>query len=256
MNAFVTGGSRGIGRAIVLRLAAAGWGCAFTYMEREDEARATVEAARAGAAEAAGAPEATEAPLVRAYRMDQRDAEAVEATVEAACDDFGSIHAVVNNAAIVRNNAAAWMTDEEWDEVMRTDLYGPFYVTRAFLQPFIAQRHGRFVNIGSLAQDGSSGQANYAAAKAGLIGLTKTIAKEYGPRGITSNAVTVGYVETDMTREHMASALKDFWVTHCPTRRTSGADEIAAAVQYLISPGAESVNGHVLCVSGGLTYAP
>ena len=251
MNAFVTGGSRGIGRAIVLRLAAAGWGCAFTYVEREDEAQATVEAARGGAAQAGAG-----SPLVRAYRMDQRDAEAVEATVDAALGDFESIHAVVNNAAIVRNNAAAWMTDEEWDEVMRTDLYGPFYVTRAFLQPFMAQRFGRFVNIGSLAQDGSSGQANYAAAKAGLIGLTKTIAKEYGSRGITSNAVTVGYVETDMTRDHMASTLKDFWVKHCPTQRTSGADEIAAAVQYLVSPGSESVNGHVLWVSGGLTYAP
>lgn len=252
MNAFVTGGSRGIGRAIVLRLAAAGWGCAFTYVEREDEARATVEAARA-AAERLGAGDV---PPVLAYRMDQKDSDAVEATVETALDQFGSMHAVVNNAAIVRNNAAAWMTDEEWDDVMRTDLYGPFYVTRAFLQPFMAQRHGRFVNIGSLAQDGSSGQANYAAAKAGLIGLTKTIAKEYGSRGITSNAVTVGYVETDMTREHMASALKDFWVKHCPTQRTSGADEIAAAVEYLVSPGSESVNGHVLCVSGGLTYAP
>ena len=193
---------------------------------------------------------------VRAYAMDQKNPEAVEATVEEAIRDFGSFNAVVNNAAVVRNNAAAWMSDEEWDDVLRTDLYGPFYVTRAFLSEFIPQRHGRFVNIGSLAQDGSSGQANYAAAKAGLIGLTKTIAKEYGPKGITSNAVTVGYVETDMTRTHMAEPLKDFWVRHCPTQRTSQGDEIAAAVQYLISSGSESVNGHVLYVSGGLTYAP
>lgn len=252
MNAFVTGGSRGIGRAIVLRLAEAGWGCAFTYVERDEEARATIEAARAAAEQRDRSP----APPLVAYRMDQKDADSVEATAERVIEDFGAIHAVVNNAAIVRNNAAAWMTDEEWDDVMRTDLYGPFYVTRAFLQSFIAQRHGRFVNIGSLAQNGSSGQANYAAAKAGLIGLTKTIAKEYGSRGVTSNAVTVGYVETDMTREHMASALKDFWVEHCPTRRTSSADEIAAAVEFLVSPDSGSINGHVLCVSGGLTYAP
>lgn len=250
-NAFVTGGSRGIGRAIVLRLAEAGWGCAFTYLERDEQAQATIEAVRAAADQRDVA-----APPIVAYRMDQRDATSVEATAERALDELGAIHAVVNNAAVVRNNAAAWMTDEEWDEVMRTDLYGPFYVTRAFLQPFVAQRHGRFVHIGSLAQEGSSGQVNYAAAKAGLIGLTKTIAKEYGSRGITSNAVTVGYVETDMTREHMASALKDFWVEHCPTRRTSSADEIAAAVQFLVSPESGSVNGHVLCVSGGLTYAP
>jgi 3-oxoacyl-[acyl-carrier protein] reductase len=163
---------------------------------------------------------------------------------------------VVNNAGVVRNNAAALMSDEQWKEVIDTDLSGPFYVIRSFLTHLMASRWGRIINISSLAQEGSSGQANYAAAKAGLIGLTKTLAREYGPRGITSNIVTVGYVETDMTDAHMAQKLHDAWLEYCPIKRIGTAEEIASLVRYLASEEAGFVNGEVIRVAGGLSYVP
>jgi NAD(P)-dependent dehydrogenase (short-subunit alcohol dehydrogenase family) len=120
----------------------------------------------------------------------------------------------------------------------------------------MGRRWGRIINISSLAQEGSSGQANYAAAKAGLIGLTKTLAREYGPRGITSNVVTVGYVATDMTEDHMASKLQQIWMEYCPLKRVGTAEEIASLVRYLSTAEAGFINGEVIRVAGGLSYAP
>jgi NAD(P)-dependent dehydrogenase (short-subunit alcohol dehydrogenase family) len=148
------------------------------------------------------------------------------------------------------------MTDEQWQDVIATDLSGPFFVIRSFLTHMMSERWGRIINISSLAQDGSSGQANYAAAKAGLIGLTKTLAREYGPRGITSNIVTVGYVETDMTDAHMAQKLHDIWLEYCPIKRIGTADEISSLVSYLASDEAGFINGEVIRVAGGLSYVP
>jgi 3-oxoacyl-[acyl-carrier protein] reductase len=246
MNAFITGGSRGIGRSIVLALARKGVGCAFTYANDAKAAEETLVLAR----------EAAPGVTVKAYRMDCKRAEEVDATVEAAVEDFGEIGAVVNNAAVVRNNAAVLMTNEEWDEVIATNLSGPFYVVRAMLMHFISNRFGRIVTISSLAAGGCSGQINYAASKAGVEGMTRTLAKEYGPKGITANCVTVGYVETDMTKHHLSDDLRTFWLKFCPLKRTGTGEEIASMVYFLLSEEGGFINGEVINVTGGLTYAP
>jgi 3-oxoacyl-[acyl-carrier protein] reductase len=244
--AFVTGGSRGIGRAIVLRLVKEGIPTAFTYVGNEAAMRETQAMAR----------ELGSAAAVRAYRMDVKDSAQVEQVAEQVIEEFGTVGVVVNNAGIVRNNVAAMMSDEDWLEVIAADLSGPFFVIRSFLAHMMSKRWGRIINISSLAQEGSSGQANYAAAKAGLIGLTKTLAREYGPRGITSNVVTVGYVETDMTENHMASKLQQIWMEYCPLKRVGTAEEIASLVRYLSTEEAGFINGEVIRVAGGLSYAP
>jgi 3-oxoacyl-[acyl-carrier protein] reductase len=246
MNAFVTGGSRGIGREIVLKFVKEGHGCAFTYAANKAAADEVV--AEAGKLNAG--------VKVRAYELDVKDAKAIEAVVDKAITDFGDILAVVNNAAVVRNNAAALMSDDDWNEVIQTDLSGPFFVIRSFLMHLLSNRAGRIINISSLAQDGTSGQANYAAAKSGLLGLTKTLSREYGVKGITTNVVTVGYVETAMTQDHLSKTLHDIWMQYCPMKRIGRADEIASLVHYLTTPEAGFINGEVIRVSGGLTYVP
>ena len=244
--AFVTGGSRGIGRSIVLRLVKEGIPTAFTYVGNEAAMKET-QALAAGLSGAA---------ILKAYRMNVTDSAEVDRVAEKVMEDFPDLGIVVNNAGIVRNNTAAMMSDEQWQEVIAADLSGPFFVIRSFLTHLMGKRWGRIINISSLAQEGSSGQVNYAAAKAGLIGLTKTLAREYGPRGITSNIVTVGYVETDMTDEHMATKLHDIWLEYCPIKRVGTAEEIASLVHYLAGTEAGFINGEVIRVAGGLSYAP
>jgi 3-oxoacyl-[acyl-carrier protein] reductase len=246
MNVFVTGGSRGIGRAIVLKMAREEWGCAFTYVNDRAAADETVALAKA----------ASPAVTVKYYQMDCANSASVEAAADQAIADFGDIDALVNNAAIVRNNAAVMMSNKEWDEVIATNLSGAFYAARSFLMHFISNRSGKIISISSLAAQGSSGQVNYSASKAGLIGLTKTLAKEYGPKGITANIVTVGYVPTDMTKNHMADSLREFWLKFCPLKKVCGPGEIADAVHFLASAQGSFINGEELHVSGGLTYAP
>jgi len=244
--AIVTGSASGIGRAIVLRLVQAGIPTAFTYVGNEAAARQTRSLAR----------ELNPEIQVGAYRLDVKDPARVEQVAEQAIEEFGAVGVVVNNAGVLRNNLAAMMSDEDWQEVIAADLSGPFYVIRSFLAHLMGRRWGRIINISSLAQEGSSGQANYAAAKAGLIGLTKTLAREYGPRGITSNVVTVGYVATDMTEDHMASRLQQIWMEFCPLKRVGTAEEIASLVRYLSTAEAGFINGEVIRVAGGLSYAP
>jgi 3-oxoacyl-[acyl-carrier protein] reductase len=244
--AFVTGGSRGIGRSIVIRLVREGVPTAFTYVGNEEAMKETMRLAA----------DANAGVAVRGYRMDVRSPAEVESIADRAMEDFGSVGVVVNNAGVIHNNVAAMMTDEQWQDVIATDLSGPFYVIRSFLSHMMGKRWGRIINISSLAQEGSSGQANYAAAKAGLIGLTKTLAREYGPRGITSNVVTVGYVETDMTDAHMAQKLHDIWLEYCPIKRIGSAEEISSLVSYLAGDEAGFINGEVIRVAGGLSYVP
>ena len=247
MNAFVTGGSRGIGRSIVLKLATEGFGCAFTFRGNETSANETLDLARAAGREDA---------RFYAYQLDQSDPGAIESVVDRAIDEFEDIGVLVNNAAVVRNNAAAIMTNEEWEEVIATNLSGPFYLSRSFIMHFLSNRFGRIINISSLAQDGAIGQVNYAASKAGLVGMTKTLAREYGVKGITTNVVTVGLVETDMVKDAMAEQLKDIWLSYCPMKRMGSAEEIASAVHYLTLPNSGFINGEVLRIAGGLTYVP
>ena len=168
MNVLVTGGSRGIGREIVLRFVREGWGVAFTYAGNEAAANETIALARAIDADR----------VVKAYKLNLCERAAIERTSEQVLADFDELQALVNNAAIVRNNAAVVMSDEEWDEVIAANLTGPFLLMRAMTMHFLSNRFGRIVNISSLAEGGCSGQANYAASKAGLTGLTMTFAKE------------------------------------------------------------------------------
>lgn len=259
MNAFVTGGSRGIGRAIVTKLAAEGYGVAFTFAGNKAAAEETVELAQKAAAATGSEGNKSDggvAPKFVAYQMDVRDADAVEKTIEAAIDEFEDIGALVNNAGLVRDNALAFMSNEEWDDVIAANLSGPFYTIRSFLLHFISNRLGRIVNISSLSARGTSGQANYAAAKSGLVGLTKSVAKEYGRKGVTANIVTVGYVPTDMTKDHMTGTLREYWLAHCPGGRVGTAEEIAGMVHYLTTEPAAFLTGEEIAISGGLTYAP
>lgn len=246
MNAFVTGGSRGIGRAIVLKFAEEGYGCAFTYIGNEEKARETVSLAR----------EKNPEGKIAAYKLDLKDSSAAESLAEQVIDEYGDVGIIVNNAATVRNNAAAFMSDDEWNEVIATNLSGPFFVIRSFLMHLISNRFGRIINISSLAQDGCSGQANYAASKAGIIGLTRTLAREYGAKNITTNIVTVGYVQTDMTGDNLAKKLHEIWLDYCPMKRIGTAEEIAGMVHYLTTEPAAFINGEFIRIAGGLSYIP
>ena len=246
MNVFVTGGSRGIGRGIVLKMIEEGNGCAFTYVGNLEAAEETIRLAK----------EINKDCNIQAYKMDQSDSKVVEEVIDKAIDDFDTFGALVNNAAIIQDNVVAFMSDEEWDNVIKTNLYGPFYVARSFIMHFLSNRFGRIINISSLSQGGSSGQANYAASKAGVVALSNTISREYGPKKITSNVVVVGYVPTDLTKTNMASQLSKFWVEYCPARRVGEVEEVADAVHYLTTEKAGFISGETINVTGGFTYAP
>lgn len=243
---FVTGGSRGIGAAIVLEAARQGHDVAFTYVSSEAGAH---ELARRCAEIAPG-------KKFKAYRLDVRSSAEVEAIGDRVLEDFGSVDVVVANAGINHNNLLVSMSDEEWRDVIDTNLTGAFFVVRQFLPTFLAQRFGRVILIGSLGTTGVSGQANYCASKAGMLGLSATIAKEYGKRGITSNVVSPGFFETDMTRHGMSEANRAFWIQHCPLGRLGELPELAKLVAFLASPGADYINGQEIRVDGGLGWAP
>ena len=243
---FVTGGSRGIGAEVARAAAAEGHDVAFTYCSALDAAaRVTgeLEALRPGG-------------RYRAYRLDVRDSAEVDAVAERVLDDFDTVDVVVANAGINKNNLVVSMTDEEWLEVIDTNLNGSFYVCRAFLSTFLANRFGRFILVSSLGATGVSGQANYAASKAGLLGLSAALAKEYGRKGITCNVVSPGFFETDMTREGMSDDNRAFWKQYCPLGRLGELPEIAKVVTFLASASGGFINGEELRVNGGLGWAP
>ncbi len=245
MKIFITGASRGIGYKTMMMALEKGHDVAFTYNNPDtDVAKIIAEAKKI-------APN----QLCKGYQLNIRYNEQVVNVVDAVLDDFDSIDTVINNAGMNRNNLAFSMSDEEWTEVIDTNLSGTFYVIRAFLPVFLSNRKGHFVNISSIAKDGLSGQANYAASKAGLIGLSGTIAKEYGQKGITSNVVAPGMFETDMTKESLSDSLRNFWVQHCPVKRLGHLEELAEVVLFLGSDAASFVNGQTISVNGGLDWA-
>lgn len=243
---FVTGGSRGIGAAIVLEAARAGHDVAFTYVQAE------------GAAHEIARQCAQIAPERRfhAYRLDVSNSAEVESVGDRVLEDFGSVDVIVANAAISRSNLVASMSDQEWHEVINTNLSGPFYVVRHFLPTLLAQRFGRIILMSSIAANGSSGQAGYCASKAGLLGLSATLSKEYGKKGITSNVISPGFIETEMTRELMSDRNREFWLKHVPVGRLGELSEVSKLVVFLASPGAGYMNGLELRVDGGLDWAP
>jgi len=243
---FVTGGSRGIGESIVLEAIRQGHDVGFTYLNNEKRAMQVIDAAK----------QFNPASRCKAYQLDVRSSAAVEEVGDRFMDAFGSIDAVVANAGVTRNKLVVSMSDEEWDDVLRTNLTGTFYICRQFLPTMLANRFGRFVLMSSLGYSGVSGQANYCASKAGLHGLCSSMAKEYGRKGITTNVVVPGFFETDMSRESMSESNKEFWVQFCPAGRTGELREVTHAVMFLASEGAFFINGQAIPVTGGLDWAP
>jgi len=245
-NYFVTGGARGIGAGIVLQAVREGHDVAFAYKGNRDAA-ATVEqqaqALRPGA-------------RCRGYVMDVSDSAQVTTIGDEILDEFESIGVVVNCAGINRANLVVSMSDEEWHSVLATNLHGPFYVIRQFLASMLAGRFGRIINVSSIQHSGAAGQANYAASKAGLHGLTASLAKEYGRKGITANVVVPGFFDTDMTRETMPPQAKEYWAQYCPMPkgRMGRIDELATVVTFLAGPGGSYINGQVIPVTGGLDW--
>ncbi len=238
--ALVTGGSRGIGKSIALRLARQGADVAFSY-------KGNVEAAKATAAEIESI--GTKAVAIQG---DVRDPESAEAVVKSALDAFGKVDILVNNAGITRDDLIMRMTEEAWRDVLETNLFGAFWMTKAVTRPMLKARAGRIVNITSVSgQAGQMGQANYSSAKAGLIGLTKATARELASRGITVNAVAPGFVLTELTKD-LPEALQAEITSRTPLGRFGTTEEVADAVAFLASDEAGYITGQVLAVDGGL----
>ncbi len=236
--ALVTGASRGIGRAIALELAGKGFRVVGT---------ATTEA---GAA-AIGAALTAHAGC-RGIVLDVTDGDAVGAAIDAVVRDSGALHVLVNNAGITRDTLSMRMKDDDWNVVVATNLTAVFRASRAALRPMMKQRYGRIVNITSVVgASGNPGQANYAAAKAGVAGMTRSLAREVGSRGITVNCVAPGFIETDMTRS-LAEAQSAALLAQIPLGRLGQASEVAHAVAFLASPEASYITGTELHVNGGM----
>ena len=235
--AFVTGASRGIGRAIAQRLAAGG-------------ARVIGTATTAAGADAIGVALAAHAG--RGVVLDVTDGAALDAAIDAIVKAEGALHVLVNNAGITRDTLAMRMKDADWDAVLDTNLKAVFRACRAAARPMMRQRWGRIVNITSVVgASGNAGQANYAAAKAGVAGLTRALARELGGRNITVNCVAPGFIDTDMTAT-LPEAARAALLAGIPLARLGTADEVAHAVAFLVSPQAGYVTGTELHVNGGM----
>jgi 3-oxoacyl-[acyl-carrier protein] reductase len=236
----VTGAARGIGAAIAVRLAGAGARIGLNYRQNH----AAAEATAAKVAEAGGEP--------LLLPGDVSDPAGVSAVFEGLLGRWGRIDVLVNNAGIVRDTLILRMTDDDWDRVLETNLRSAFLCTRAALRPMLRQRSGRIINLSSISGvRGNAGQANYAASKAGLIALTKSVAREVASRGITVNAVAPGLIETDITT-HMPEKARQALVEQIPLGRMGTPEEVAALVAFLASDQASYLTGQAIVLDGGL----
>ncbi|TCJ16656.1 3-oxoacyl-[acyl-carrier-protein] reductase [Rubrobacter taiwanensis] len=238
--AVVTGGGRGIGRAVAERLGREGARVAVVYRSNDAAAEET-----AGLVEAAGGE-------VELFRGDVASAEDVRGIFKQILETFGGVDILVNNAGITRDNLLLRMKDSEFDEVINTNLRGTYYCTRAALRPMIRARYGRIINISSVVGlMGNAGQANYAASKAGIIGFTKSVARELAERGITANAVTPGYIETDITGE-LPESVQQQILAQIPVGRFGRPEEVAEVVAFLARESAGYITGQTIGVDGGM----
>ena len=237
--AVVTGAGRGIGRAIALKFAAAGADvvCVSRTAEHSEKVAAEVRALGRRA---------------WAFAVDVSDPAAVAAAAEKILAEAGKVDVLVNNAGVTKDGLLMRMSEADWDTVLNTNLRGAFLFTKAFTRAFLKQRSGRIINLASvIGLIGNAGQCNYAASKAGLIGLTKSVAKEFGSRGVTCNAIAPGFIETDMTAV-LDEKLKEGLLKQIPLGRFGQGEDIAEAALYLAGPGGRYVTGQVLTVDGGM----
>lgn len=239
-TAIITGASRGIGAAIARRFAEEGANVVVNYSGSQDKAEAVVaEIEQAGG-------------KAIAVKANVADADAVKSLADAAMKEFGSIDILVNNAGITRDNLMMRMKEDEWDDVINTNLKGVFLCTKAVTRQMMKQRAGRIVNIASIVGVmGNAGQANYVAAKAGVIGLTKTTARELASRGITANAVAPGFITTDMT-EKLGDDVQASMLAQIPLARFGAPEDVANAALFLASDEANYVTGQTLHLDGGM----
>ncbi len=240
--ALVTGGSRGIGASVCLRLAREGCTVAVNYSGSAGAAQAIVDEIVASSGTAI------------ALQADVSDAEACTALVQRTAEEFGSLDILVNNAGITRDGLLVRMSDDDWASVIDTNLSGVFFVTRAAAKLMMKQRSGSIVNITSVVGlTGNAGQANYSAAKAGVIGLTKSVARELASRNVRANAIAPGFIETDMTAK-LSDAVREVARGQIALASFGEPDDIAAAVAFLASDDARYITGQVLAVDGGMTF--
>ena len=238
--ALITGGSRGIGAAIVKRFAEQGANVAFTYLSSEERAKNIENELKDLGVEA------------KAYKSDASSYEQAEALIKSVLEDFGKIDVLINNAGITRDTLMLRMSEEQWDQVIHTNLKSVFNLTKHAIRPMMKNRGGSIINMSSIVGiTGNAGQANYAASKAGIFGFTKSIAKEMGSRNIRCNAIAPGFIETDMTDE-LDEKTKEAYLNNIPLKRLGKAEEIADTCVFLGSDMSAYVSGQTLSVCGAL----